>query len=177
MNKKGNLIPLVILGMVIITFMFVAIFAVIGGGILTFTSSTVEGITSELGMVGPSNLSAISDVSIKPVNDTIQMFKWGSGILLIFGLIGILAFSASIRFNPSTFLIGMWLLLVIIMVISSIFVSNIYEDFLNGDDDIALELQENTAASFLILYMPLIVTIISFIGGIIIFSGAGEGFT
>ena len=177
MNRKGNIIALGILGILVLLLIFGGVLMVIGGGAITFTMDTLEEVTSDLGMAGEDvNLSEYSDVSIKPVNDTVQMFKWGSGILLILGFLGIIIFASSIRANPSGFLIGLYLLIMLIMVICAIFASNIYEDFLDGSDEIATELKQNTAASFIILYMPMIVTIIGFIGGIIIFSGAGEGF-
>ena len=56
----------------------------------------------------------------------------------------------------------------------SMFISNIYEDFYSGTDDLATRMQEQTILSWMILYSPLIFAIIAFIAGAIMFSGGTE---
>ena len=174
MNKKGNILTIAFLALIVLIVIVGAFFLTVGSGILTFASGTVNEITSGLGMAGSSNLSAISDVSIGTLNTTIQMLQWGSGVLIVFGLLGILMFAGAIRFRPSGMLIGLYFLMIIILMFVAIYMSNTYEGLLNGTDDLALELKEMTMASFLVLYMPAIVIIMAFVGGIIIFSGVGE---
>ena len=173
-NKKGQLAAIAGIALVAMLIIVGAFFFTVGSGVLTYVSGTVNDITSGLGMAGSSNLSAISDVSIGTLNTTIQMLQWGSGIMIMFGLFGLVIFAGAIRSRPNGFLIGLYLLLVIILIFTSIYMSNTYEELLGGTDELALELQGMTMASYLILYMPGIMTIMSFIGGIIIFSGIGE---
>ena len=175
-NKKGNIMVIAMLALFVMVVILGAFFLTVGSGILTYASGTIEEITSGLGMAGDSNLSAISDVSIGTANTTIQMLQWGSGILIVFGLLGIIMFAGTIRFKPSGVLIGLYFLMIIILIFTAIYMSNTYEELLNGTDELAVELQSYTMASFLILYMPMIITIMAFLGGVIIFSGIGEEF-
>jgi len=179
MNKKGQLGAILGLVLFILILMGGALVLGIGTGVVTYTSRTINDVTSTLGVVDlggdtATNLSSISDMTIGTVNSTIQMAKWGSGFLIVFALLGVLLFAYGIKERP--YLIGFYFLLVIILIICSIFVSNMYEAFYNGTDDIATELHSMVITSFLILYMPHIITLISFIGGIIMFSGVGDEF-
>ena len=174
MNKKGNIYALLILVIIAITVIFGALFVALGSGVLTYTSDTITEVTNSLGMAGDSNLSYYSEVSISTMNDSIQMLSWASGVIIIFMFLAIIIFAGTIRLNPNGFLIGFYLILVIILIIGSMIVSNTYEEFLNNGDVISVELQGQTMANFLVLYLPMIITIMSFVGGIIIFSGLGE---
>lgn len=174
-NKKGQLVPILVLVLFFMVIIGGALILSLGSGVATFTMDTINDITGELDMVDNSNLSVYSGYTVDKVNDVVQMFKWGSGVLIIFAFLGILIFAAGIRANPNGFLIGLYILLVVVLIITSIFVSNIYEEFLNaGDDDIALELQSMPLTSYLVIYMPQLITILGFIGGIIIFTGTGD---
>jgi hypothetical protein len=174
MNKKGNLMVLGGLVLLVLVFIVGAFFITVGSGVLTYSVRTINDVTTGLGMVGDTNMSAISDVSIGTLNNSISMLQWGSGIILVFCLLGIIIFAGSIRMNPNGFLIGLYLILMLVMIFVSILMSNTYEVYLGGSDVIATELAGMTMASFMVLYMPMIITIMGFIGGIIIFSGLGE---
>jgi len=176
MNKKGNFFAIVMF----LAIMMVAIFAIfitaLGSGVITYVSQEITDATSDLGMVGDSNLSHHTEVTIETANTSIQMLSWGSGIIIVALLLGILIFAASIRTNPSKILIGVYLLMNILLIMTSIFLSNAYEEIYNSGDVLATEIQGMGMASFLVLYLPTIITVISFIGGIIIFAGIGEDF-
>ena len=89
-------------------------------------------------------------------------------------LIGSFGLAFSMRGNPSGWLIGLYFLLVIILVILSIFMSNIYQDFYTGSGELETRLHEHGLMSYMILYSPMIFTVIAFITGIILFSGRQE---
>ena len=178
-DKKGqSAMSLLIIAGLIILLMFVGLMVMIGSGITTFTVETINDVTSDLGVIDiggdGANISEYNDYTIGTLNESVQMLKFGSGIVLVFAILGIIVFASSIRFNPSLSMIGFYLLLVFCVLMISIFMSNIYEDFLDDSGDIGQELQKMTMGSFILLYMPHIITVISFIGGIIIFSGIGE---
>ena len=71
-------------------------------------------------------------------------------------------------------LAGFFIACMFLLIITAIFVSNIYEDFYTGTDDVATRLQEHTMLSFLILQSPMIMAVIGFICGIIMFTGNPE---
>jgi len=178
-DKKGqSAMSLIVLAGLVVLLLGVGVMMMIGGGITTFTVETINDVTKDLGVIDVggdgANLSEYNDYTIGQLNETVQMFKFGSGVLLLFGLLGIIIFASSIRANPSGSMIGFYLLLVFLILMVSIFMSNVYEDFLDDDGEIGQELQSMTMGSFILLYMPHIITIISFVGGIIIFSGIGE---
>ena len=179
MNKKaqmegftGLITVVAFLALLVIGSLFIAI----GTAVLTFVAGEVTSVTGDLGVIGSSNVSESSEWSIGPVNETIQMFKWGSGIAIIFAILGVLILASVIRMNPNGFFIGFYIILMLVLILISIFVSGIYEEFHDGSDDIALELQSMPLTSFLIIYFPQIITVIGFLGGIIMFSGMGEEF-
>lgn len=179
MNKKaqvegfnGLIWVVVFMALIIIVSLFVAI----GTGVLTFVSGEVTDTMTSLGMVDTSNMSEYSEWTFGNLDRTIQMLKWGSGIAIIFSILGVLIMASVIKMNPHGFLIGFYVLLMLVLVIVGIFVSNIYEEFRDGGDEIAAELRTMPLTSFLIIYYPQLIAVIGFIGGIIIFSGVGEEF-
>jgi len=176
MNKKANLFALIMF----IFFIMIAIFAIfamtIGSGILTYVSGEITGITNELGMVGSSNLSRYSEVSIGTANTSIQMLSWGAGVISFALILAILIFAAAIKQTPNKLMMAIFILMNILLIMTAIYISNIYEEVYNGTDVLALELQSMTMASWIVLYLPGILTAVAFIGGIIIFTGIGEEF-
>ena len=86
-------------------------------------------------------------------------------------LIVSIGFAFTMRQAPSKWLMGFYVMLMLILVMGSIFISNIYEDFYTGTDDLAVRLQQQAILSFMILYSPMIFSVIGFITGIILFSG------
>ena len=175
MNKKGNIYVIGVLALLIMVFLLGALFISIGSGVVTFVADEITTATDGLGSITEnSNLTEYHDYTFEPANNFIQMFKWLSGILIIFALLGLLIFAAAVRARPGGFLLGLYFVLVIIFIITSIFVSNMYQEFHEGNDDIALELQSMPLTSFLVIHLPFIITLFAFIGGIIIFTGVGE---
>ena len=178
MNKKAqNIFPLIFLALVLILFVGIALLIGLGSGVATYTMDTLTTSTDNLGTVSTNaNLTEYHGYTIEKVNDVVQMAKWGSGVLLAFALLGLLMMAAAIRVRPSGFLIGFYFLLTLVLIIAAIFISNIYQDFHDGSNDIALELQDMPLTSFLIIHLPMFITIIAFVGGIIMFTGVGEEF-
>ena len=175
-NKKAQFGSLMLAVGLIALLVIGSLVIAIGTGVLTFVFGEVTEVTNSLGMIDSTNMSEASEQTFGKVNDVVQMFKWGSGIAIIFAFLGIMILAATIRMNPSGYLIGFYVILMIVLVIISIFVSNIYEEFHGGGDEIATELQSMPLTSFLIIYFPQFITVIGFIGGIIIFSGMNEEF-
>ena len=89
-------------------------------------------------------------------------------------LIGSVGLVVIFRVSPNKWLIAFYLLMVILLVVGSMFMSNIYEDFYNDNGEFGNILKEHVLLSFMILYAPVITTILAFITGIILFSGVGQ---
>jgi len=177
MNKKAQenaLIGMVVFGIIALILIGGALVLGLGAGVLTYTSDIFNEATAGLGDIAGTNMTQVQEMTVGTLNETIQMSKWFSTFILIFSFLGLLIFAFVIRSEPRGWLIGIYFVVVIILIIASVFTSNMYEDFHNGTDEIALELQSMVATSFMIIYLPHLIVTIAFIGGIIMFSGGGE---
>jgi len=180
MNKKGNIYWVIM----IVFFLLVALLA---GLALAFGSVTINWIFDEavpelstLGNISASgpNLSEVATYTINPVDNVVQNFTWMSGVIYIFILISLIGLSSMVRITGSKWMMGFFIASLFLLVLASIFVSNIYEEFYTGTDDVAIRLQEHTLLSFLLLYSPLVMSVVAVICGIIMFAGdTGGGFT
>jgi len=181
-GKKGQGAGVFYIFLFIMVILLCALLVGLGAGVLTYTSRTLNDVTSELGVINlgqaddstTGNMSYYSEITFGRLNTVVQMANWGSGILIAFGILSTLIFAAAIRFQPSGFLIGFYIILMLVLVILGMIISNMYEEFHDGTDEIALELQSMTLASFILINFPVIVTILGFIGGVIIFTGLGD---
>jgi len=174
-NKKGNVIAVILIIGALFLLMFIGLGMVIGSSVINWVFDEAVPELSGLGMVGPSNFSQYSDMTIVPLNTFVQNMTWLTGVLYVFGIIGVLGLAFAFRSSGNRWVIGLFVGLVLILVIASIFISNIYEDFYDDGGDLGDRLAEHTLLSYLILYSPFIMSMIAFIAGIILFSGAGEG--
>jgi hypothetical protein len=171
MNKKGQIMGIIAFGFIFIVILMVGFIFGIGGAVTTWTADTIVPELQSLGVVEGTNLSQTADYVISPVNNLVQNFSWFTGALYIFLLIGTIGLAMAFRITGNKWLIGLFFVMMILVILASILFSNMYEDFYNGSDSFSLELQSYTLLSFLIINSPLIVTIIGFISGVIMFSG------
>ena len=166
--------------MQIITIVAVLFFILFIGITLAFGTIMVDWTFDEivpeltgLGMVGSANMTSIAGSTITPINTVVQSFTWLAGVVYVMALIGCLGISFAYRFTGNKWLMGFFILCMLLVVISSIFISNIYEDFYNDGTDLGARLHELPMLSYLILYSPLVMCIIGFVSGIIMFTGEG----
>lgn len=181
MNKKGNAgIPLFFI-FIVLTALFVGFIIAFGVVIIDWGADTLMPEFKNLGVIDVStgnskstfNASQASEYVLTPINTVIQQFAWMGGTLYVILLIGIIAFVSAVRITPNRWLMSFYFLLMVLLIVASILMSNIYEGFYNGTDEVATRLQEQTLLSFFLLHSPVIFTFLGFIGGIIMFSGVG----
>lgn len=159
----------------ILFFVLIGALAVAFGGMVirwTFDEAVPE--LSGLGMVGSTNLTEISEYTLSPVNTFVQSFQWMTGLLYVLALLGCVGMSFAFRFTGNKWLIGLFIACMLMLIIASIFISNIYQDFYQDGGDVGTALHEQAMISWLILYSPLVMCIIGFICGIIMFTGEGQ---
>ena len=174
MNKKGNIMPLIIfIGLLFLLLIF-GFLMVVGSAILNWVFDESIPVLTDLGVVGGTNFTQISELTVIPLNNFVQSFVWLTGVLYVLMLIGVMGIALVFRGSPDKWLIGFFFALILLLILGAMFMSNIYEEFYTGTDDLATRLQEHTILSFMILYSPAIFTIISFMSGIILFSGKQE---
>jgi len=176
LNKKGQTImPLVIFIAMLFLILFVGFMMAVGSAILNFVFDTTVPAVSNLGSIGGANLTQAVELTIIPLDNLIQQFVWLTGVLYVLMLVGVMGIALVFKGSPDKWLIGFFLSLILLLILGAMFMSNIYENFYTGSNDLATRLQEHIILSYMILYSPVVFTVISFIAGIIFFSGRPEG--
>ena len=176
MNNKGQLgsmwgIIFLVGGLMVL--LFIGLLMAGGVSVLNWTMDIVVPEFSSLGMVGDTNMTQISDITLNPVHSLTKGFKWLGGVVYFIGVLAIFALAFIYRATMQKWLMPFFFGLMIILLIVSIFMSNIYEDLYRGTDELASGLKEQDLLSWMILYSPAIFSIVGFIAGAIMFSGAG----
>ena len=173
-NNKGQITNIIYLVGILFILMFIGLLLAFGGSIINWVmDESVPELTS-LGTVGDSNLTEYSSYTITPVNTIIQNFTWLFGIFYILALVSCFGLAFAFRITGNKWLISLFVIMIFMLIITSIFISNIYEDFYNDSGEIGTRLHEQTLLSWLLLYSPLVMSVIGFVCGIIMFTGERE---
>jgi len=121
---------------------------------------------------GTNNVSVVIDNTMGATNMAYQTMKW-TGILIIFAMIlGIFIGSYMVTTKPVFFI--PYLFLVIIAIVVSVGVANAY-DMLISNATLGSTFATMGGINWMLLNLPLVVTLTGFIGGIIMFSRLGKG--
>lgn len=171
MNKKGDIIKLTTFFVILISVMIFGIILAFGSMSLNWIADNVVPEITTLGNVGSLNLSQSSQGVINPLNTFIQSFTWLSGGIYFMMIIFCFVIPFMYRANPSRWLLGFFLIGIFVVILTSIFISNIYEEFYSGTDEVGNLLKEHVLLSFLVIHSPIVFTVVAFISGIIMFSG------
>lgn len=175
-DKKG-------VGAIIFFFIALLLILVIGFvaalifGIVSFASDTITPITENLGVVGGTNLSQISEVTFGTANTVINISGWLIGFAYILALISSITFAVSYRMNPHPVFVTLYIGFIFFLIIGSILVSNMYQNLYTGNGVIAQQLHSQTLLSYMILYSPVIMVIIALITGIFMFALKDDNLT
>lgn len=172
-NKKG-LIAIIMFFALLFIIMIVGFMAAIIFSIVDFGLDELTPIMTDLGVVGSANVSAASEFTFGTLQTTLNAMSWIIGFAYVLALIFSVVFAISYSFNPNPVYIGLYFMFIILLIFGSIVMSNMYEDILTGDDEIATRLQEQTLLTFMLLHSPVILTAISFLTGIYIFARREE---
>lgn len=173
MNKKGNAMGILLVIGGALLLLVVAFIFVFGISTLEIVTDTITPELTGLGQVGDWNASSTMNMIMTPTNSIVSKLSWLGGIVYIIGLMGLLGLAFLYRTSNEKWVIFFFFGLMMVLILCSIFISNAYEAFYIGTDDIALGLQSQALLSYMILYSPGILTIIGFIAGAIMFGGAG----
>lgn len=177
MNRKGqsSIMPvLLVLGLVMALLMVIFVFT-IGGTIVKDSMDEILPVFNELGNdEAEYNISKGTQQVSGPINSILGSYSMFAVIIFMIGIVGVLALAFTFRGEVSTWNMALFFALVMGVVVVSIFVSNAYEELYNSNDSLGLGLQEAGLISFFILRSPTILTIVSFIAGIILFSGSPQ---
>ena len=171
MNNKGEVNVLLYITIFAFIIMFIGILAALGVSIGGILLDEITPAVQSIGSAGGSNITEYSNYVLEPLNTVYEDFYWLTGIFYIFALMALLIFSYGYRLTVNPIYVTFFFLLAILLVFASIYISNMYEDLLEGNNDISVRLEQQTIITFLLVYSPIIMSIIIFLAGIIMFTG------
>lgn len=179
MNNRGRIKDTPILGMLMLIggLFIVALLGLamlIGSSAINYVMDETVPELSGLGMVGDFNATHAVDVAIDPVNSLIQSFTWISAFVYIVAIISLGGLAMMFRNTGQGWLVGLYFVLSIVLVLGTILISNIYEDVVADTNELTVIMAEHSLLSLFVLNGPMIMTIIVFILGIILFSNPQE---
>lgn len=159
---------------ILFTVLFIGFIMIIGSAVMNYVFDVTVPELSNLGVIDGTNMTNVASYTIAPVNTIIQSLTWWTGVFYVMILIGSVGVAFALRMSSSRWLIGLYIPMVLMLIIGAIFISNMYEEFYVGTDDLALRLKEHTILSYMVLYSPEVFTIIAFLTGIILFTGVSQ---
>ena len=169
-NKRG-VMGIVFFFLLLLTILIVGFGMAMVLSIVTHVSEEITPIMTDLGMVDNFNMSEAGEYTFGTLDSVITALPWVVAFSYVAMLLFSIIFVVSWNYNPNPVYIGIYLMFVILLILGSIVMSNIYQDIYTGTDVVALGLQDQYMLSFLILHSPWIMTLIAFIVGIYIFAG------
>lgn len=173
-NKRGSLEGTIYLVGGLLILLFCAFLFVVGSSVLNLVMDEAVPVFDSLGMVGYTNMTQASEITLHPVNSVIQSMTWMGTVIFIFGFIAIFALAFVYRITAERWMIPLFFVLMFILVLATIFFSNMYQDLLATNDSLVDIMNEHTGLNYFILYSPLIMCIVGFLAGAIMFGGSGQ---
>jgi len=177
-NKKGA-IGLIIFFLVLFSIVILGFVAAMVVGVLDFASDTITPVMEDLGMAGATNVSEAAGYSFGVLDTFIQALPWLVALSYVLAMVFTLVFVYVVGYHPHPAFMAFYIALMILLIFGCVIMSNMYQDIYSGDDEIATRLQDQTLLSYMLLYSPFIMVVISMVGGVLMFtrmsSGSGSG--
>jgi hypothetical protein len=164
MNRKGQMIALltfVIAGIVIIFFF--------AGWTYMFNSMTT--VLHNVPSTKQVNMSIAVAGIIDPVNNAMNGLNIISVAILLGLMLSIFIEAYYVRKHPILFVV--YFLIVVLAVTSSIYIANQYETLMSNSL-LGSYISANTGGSFIVLNLPMITSLIGFVGLIILFAAVNR---
>lgn len=170
-NKRGGFTDLFIFMIIaFVLIMMSAIMIYIGNTTETQLQSTIGQMT-DLHDGSGNNASVVITNTFGAVNRSYQALYWISIFLIVGMIVGIFIGSYLVTTKPIFFI--PYLFITIIAIIVSVPISNSYETLANTPD-LASTFAGFTGSNWIMLNLPVWITIIGFVGAIIMFSRMGK---
>lgn len=173
-NKNGSFFPILLFFILLIGVLVVGFILSIGSGTVSLVSDEVSPLLN-LGVIDGVNYSEATLPAVTPVNTIVQSLPMIIGFLYVACLIFSVIFIVSSKSNPHPAFIGVYFAFMILLIFTSIIISNMYQDIRGANDDIGTRLQGQTLMGYMMLYSPTILTLVAVVSGIFLFSRRGDG--
>ena len=171
-NKRGQMWNIIILigGLILLTLIVAG--GMIGWGVVKSATDVIIPEFNAIGDIGAGgNVSEYTEMTTTPLSSIIDNFALLMGLIYIVGIMGLLSYSFIFRDNLNGWVVALFFVSIMLLIVMCIAVSQFYEEFYLGQDELGTLLRSASVASFLIINSPVIMTIIAFLSGIILFSG------
>jgi hypothetical protein len=170
-NKKGAFTDLFLFMIFAFVIILVSVAFIYMGNRATDQLKSTMGNITGLKDVHGNNASVVVDNTFGKGVQSYNSLTWIS-VFLIFGMI-IAIFIGSYLVTTKPIFFVPYLFVVIIAIVVSVPISNTYET-LTQDATLSGTFSQFIGANFLMLNLPVVVTIVGFVGGIIMFSRMGR---
>lgn len=170
MNKRGGFSDLFIFMIFAVVIVFISVLWVYMGGLAQERMQETIG-QMDLHDTQGNNASQVVDNTIGEFNTSIGALHWITVFLIGGMILSILIGSYLVTTKPIFFI--PYLFIVIIAIVVSVPISNSYETLMN-DATLSATFQGFTGANWIMLNLPIWITIIGITGGIIMFSRLGK---
>jgi len=169
MNKRGGVGDVLVM-------MLVGFFAVIMFAVIIFMVQQFTDVLRPLGVIGGHNTTADVDQVFGALGTGVGVLRILAFMIIVSLGFAILIGNFFVRGNAVFF--GIYLLFMIVAVPVAVFISNVYETLL-ATNFLGTALNSFTASNFLLLNLPIFVTVIGIFGAITLYAGMqaekGEG--
>lgn len=169
-----NIMNIVFFGIILLGIMGIALVIAISGGVIKEVLDNTLPALESLPPAGNTNISAYTTLGLAPINTLSDNLGWILGGLYIIALIGTLGIAYGYRVTGQKVLLILFLGISILVILGSILVSQVFQGIYESPGVLGEQLQQMTLFSWLLLYSPIVMIIITFFGGAIIFSGLDE---
>jgi len=163
MNKQGSISDMFLL--MVVGFMLVLLSAAF---ILAFGIVTTNLTAIDTG-AGEPNISEASSITFGNINVALQQLRWWTFALIIGFAASIFISNFLIKINPVFFIFH--IMVTIIAVVVAIIISNAYEVVYTSNNIFGAQLQTFVGTSWMLLNLPIVITVIGVLGGVFQFIG------
>lgn len=165
MNRKGGIFDIfVFMVLALIVVVMIGVFIYMWGQVTT-TLTGIETPPNNLNL----NISQTAGSIFSPVNNNVHLLRV-AGFFIIMGMALTIFVTSFFGRGHPVFLI-VYLMMVVLGVAVSAFISNAYEDLLTGNA-LSTTWQADTMGNLILLNLPLVVAVIGIFGMILFFIGA-----
>lgn len=161
-NKKASLIDIIV--WIVVCFVTVTFLA-----LWTYGFDKITVAMGNAKSTGDINISKHVDSTFGVVNDQMSGLQSIAFIIMFTLAIGILITNFYVKAHPVFFIL--YIFIIVVAVIFSVNISNVYMDELMAHDELGSTFQEFKGASFIMEYLPLWTVVIGFLGTIFLFAG------
>ena len=171
MNKRGGFTDLFIFMIFAFVIVLISVLWIYMGGMAQDQlHASMDGM--DLGDTVGNNASQVIDNTIGAFNTSISALQWITVFLMVGMILSIFIGSYLVRTKPIFFI--PYLFIVIIAIIVSVPMSNGYETLMSNET-LSGTFQLFMGANFIMLNLPMWISIVGIMGGIIMFSQMGKG--